>query len=141
MPLGCPWAFPGRPEASQRPPGLKTNQSNKPRNLKELIEQWGGPLGDTGEQIGEGPMLAPARRDSLAINIDPGFGPTEAHLDSQRPPPPYKCLQTTTHAPTGWLPLPGSGRRRFLVCFEHAGIVDQFKNHPLRPPLPPPPAG
>ena len=30
----------GLPEASGRPPGPKTNQSKKPRNLKELTEQW-----------------------------------------------------------------------------------------------------
>ncbi len=40
VPLGYPWAFPGPPEASRRSPGPKTNQSKKPRNLKELTEQW-----------------------------------------------------------------------------------------------------
>jgi hypothetical protein len=38
-PLGYPWAFPGPPWASRRPPGPKTNQSKKPGNLKELTEQ------------------------------------------------------------------------------------------------------
>ncbi len=38
--LGYPWAFPGPPEASRRPPGPKTDQSKKPRNLKELTERW-----------------------------------------------------------------------------------------------------
>ncbi len=37
---GPPWAFPGPPGASRRPPGPKTNQSKKPRNLKDLIDQW-----------------------------------------------------------------------------------------------------
>ena len=40
VPLGYPWAFPGPPE---RPPGPKTNQSKKHRNLKEMIEQWSPP--------------------------------------------------------------------------------------------------
>ncbi len=40
VPLGHPWAFPGPPEASRRPPGPKTNQSKKPRYLKELTERW-----------------------------------------------------------------------------------------------------
>ncbi len=39
-PEGPPWAFPGPPEASRGRPGPKTNESNKPRILKELIEQW-----------------------------------------------------------------------------------------------------
>ena len=39
-PLGYPWVFPGPPGASRRPPGPKTKQSKKPRNLKELTEQW-----------------------------------------------------------------------------------------------------
>ncbi len=39
-PLGYLWAFPGPPGASRMPLGSKTNQSNKPRNLKELTEQW-----------------------------------------------------------------------------------------------------
>ena len=34
------WAFPGPPGASRGPPGPKTNQSKKLRNLKELTEQW-----------------------------------------------------------------------------------------------------
>ncbi len=45
-PLGYPWAFPGPPRAPRRPPEHKTTQSKKPRNLKELTEQWrkdGGP--------------------------------------------------------------------------------------------------
>ncbi len=40
VPLGYPWAFPGPPGASRGPQGPKTNQSKKPRNLKELTEQW-----------------------------------------------------------------------------------------------------
>jgi hypothetical protein len=39
-PLSYPWAFPGPPRASRRPPGNKTNQSNKPKNLKELTARW-----------------------------------------------------------------------------------------------------
>ncbi len=39
-PQSPPWAFPGPPGASRRPPGPKTNQSEKPRNLTELIKQW-----------------------------------------------------------------------------------------------------
>ncbi len=39
-PQSPPWAFPGPPRASRRPPGPKTNQSERPRNLKELIMQW-----------------------------------------------------------------------------------------------------
>ena len=39
-PQSPPWAFPGPPGASRRPPGPKTNQSKKPRNLKELTEHW-----------------------------------------------------------------------------------------------------
>ncbi len=39
-PLGYLSAFPGPPGASRRPPRPKTNQSQKPRNLKELAEQW-----------------------------------------------------------------------------------------------------
>jgi hypothetical protein len=40
VPLGYPWAFRGPPGASRRPPGPKTNQSKKHRNLKEVTEQW-----------------------------------------------------------------------------------------------------
>ncbi len=40
VPLGYPWAFPGPPGISRRPPGPKTNQSKKPKNLKDLTEQW-----------------------------------------------------------------------------------------------------
>ena len=40
VPEGPPWAFPVPPGASRRPPGPKTNQSKKPRNLKELTERW-----------------------------------------------------------------------------------------------------
>ncbi len=36
---GPPWDFPGPPGASRRPSGPETNQSKKPRNLKELIKQ------------------------------------------------------------------------------------------------------
>ncbi len=39
-PLSYPWAFLGPSGASRRPPGPKTNQSEKTRNLKELTEQW-----------------------------------------------------------------------------------------------------
>ncbi len=39
-PLGYPWAFPGPPGAFRRPPGPKTNESKKLRNVKELTEQW-----------------------------------------------------------------------------------------------------
>ncbi len=39
-PQSPPWAFPGRPGASRRSPGPKTNQCKKPRNLKALIKQW-----------------------------------------------------------------------------------------------------
>ncbi len=39
-PQSPPWAFPGPPGASRKPPGPKTDQSKKPRNLKELIKQW-----------------------------------------------------------------------------------------------------
>ncbi len=39
-PKSHPWAFPGPPGASRRPPGPKANQSKKPINLKELTEQW-----------------------------------------------------------------------------------------------------
>ena len=39
VPLGYPWAF-GPPGASRRLPGPKTNQSKKPKNLKELTERW-----------------------------------------------------------------------------------------------------
>ena len=39
-PQSPPWAFPGPPGASRRPPGPKTNKSKKHRNLKELIKQW-----------------------------------------------------------------------------------------------------
>ncbi len=35
-----PRAFPGLPGVSRKPPRPKTNHSNKPRNLKEFIEQW-----------------------------------------------------------------------------------------------------
>ncbi len=48
--LGAPGA-PGAPGASRRPPGPKTNQSKKPRNLKELTEQWS--RGRTGISFGE----------------------------------------------------------------------------------------
>ncbi len=40
VPLGYPLAFPGDPGASRRPPGPKTKQTKKPRNLNELTEQW-----------------------------------------------------------------------------------------------------
>ncbi len=38
VPLGYPWAFPRHPEASRRPPGPKTNQSQKPRNVSKRID-------------------------------------------------------------------------------------------------------
>ncbi len=46
-PQSHPWAFPGPPGASRRPPGPKTNPSKKPKNLKELTEQWRSELEKT----------------------------------------------------------------------------------------------
>jgi hypothetical protein len=39
-PEGPPWAFPRPLGASRRPPGPETNQSKRPRNLKEFLKQW-----------------------------------------------------------------------------------------------------
>ena len=40
-PQSYPWAFPGPPEASRRPPGPnKTTQSKKKKHLKILTERW-----------------------------------------------------------------------------------------------------
>ena len=39
-PLSYPSAFPGSPGASRKPPGPKTNQSKKIKNLKEFTDRW-----------------------------------------------------------------------------------------------------